>query len=343
MAVASLVRLGAATALFACLVVTARELGAQGVPPASSLPPAGRGTIVGIVVDTGGRPVDNAQLLLITPRRQVITNRDGTFRMNDVGDGVADLTVRKIGYHPVRTRFEIATAGSTVRLELVPLVRTLASVVTTARRSGLSGLVLGADGYPVAGVEVRVIGSGAGLAHTDTMGMFFTPVKTGHYLVELKREGYIPQMVSATIPDGEGRHLDITLVEGMSLRAARHAAIMDDLRTRLVNRRPAYSRLFTREDITKWNPADFRQLATIGAMARVDESCDVLIDGGIDRLPAWAVDLETIEFVEVYAQAPPRRAITSISRGATAPIRTQQRQSNAPGACPAQLYVWTRR
>lgn len=81
-----------------------------------------------------GRPVENTQLLLITPRRQVITNRDGMFRLNDVGDGAADLTARKIGYYPVRTRFEIASIGSTVRIALVPLVRTLAAVLTTARR-----------------------------------------------------------------------------------------------------------------------------------------------------------------------------------------------------------------
>jgi hypothetical protein len=319
------------------LAVSAPLAAQQAVPPAA----AGRGTIVGIVVDTTGRPVDNAQLLLVSPRRQAITNRDGTFRLNDVGTGKADLTVRKIGHHPVRAQFEIADSGSVLQIEMIPLVRSLPTVITTAQREGLSGVITDTDYRPLAGATVRAVASGAGTAKTDTAGQFFSPVKPGHHFVEVNAAGYLSQLVSVTIPNGEGRRIAVMMRAGLRTTVARQAAYMDAMRSRITNRRTAYSRLFTREDIAKWNVDDVRQLATIGAMARIDESCEVIIDGGLERMPIWAIDVESIEFMEVYASAPQRREVRSMSRGATARMGARTSSSSLV-PCPASIFVWLR-
>jgi len=295
------------------------------------------------VVDTSGRPVDNAQLLLLSPRRQVITNRDGTFRLIDIGTGKADITVRKIGHHPVRTQFEIADGGSALRIELIPLVRTLPTVITTAQREGLSGVITDTDFRPIPGATIRAMGSGAGTARSGPDGQFFSEVKPGHYLVEVNAAGYLSQMVSVTVPNGEGRRMAVLMRAGLRSTAARQAAYMDSMRSRIMNRRTAYSRLFTREDIAKLSGTDARQLATLGAMARVDETCEALVDGGIERLPVWAIDAADIEFMEVYAQTPDRATVLGAQRGAGRRMGAQSRQAGSITPCPAIVYVLMRK
>lgn len=295
------------------------------------------------MVDTAGRPVENAQLLLLSPRRQAITNRDGYFRLSDADSRRADVTARKIGYHPVRVQFEVADSGSVVRIELIPLVRTLPTVITTAQREGLSGVITDTDFRPIPGATIRAMGSGAGTARSGPDGQFFSGVKPGHYLVEVNAAGYLSQMVSVTVPNGEGRRMAVLMRAGLRSTAARQAAYMDSMRTRIINRRTAYSRLFTREDIAKLSGTDARQLATLGAMARVDEGCEVLVDGGIERLPVWAIDAADIEFMEVYAQTPDRATVLGAQRGAGGRMGAQIRQTGTISQCPAIVYVWMRK
>lgn len=323
----------------ALVCAAAFPLNAQQRPVPPLPPAAGPGTVVGVVVDTMGRPVDSVLVYRNIPRRDARTALDGTFRLNGMGDGSVVIGFRKVGFMPRSMQVFVAKGGASVRVEMIPVVRTLSEVRTEARRTGLSGQVVAPDGTPISGALVRLLGSGAGSTRSDSSGAFYIDGKAGRYMTQVDLDGHISELVSVTLDEKAGRHVRIVLRAGTRAVLARHAAYMDDLRRRLVMRRPNYSKLFTREDIDKINPVDPRQLATIGAIGRIDEACEVIIDGGMDKAPIWALDIETIEFMEVYQAAPYRRTVTSITGRPQLPT-----QRAGPGPCAGNtVWIWTRR
>lgn len=343
----------------ATTAVTAAAIGlasvtSAGAQQARTIAPVAPNTVVGVVVDTLGRPMDSVQISIRTPRREVYSRPDGTFRIDSVPAGPVDLTARKIGFRPQGRRVTVGKNGAAVQFDLTRLVRNLPVVVTEARRTGLSGVVGDTAYHAIPGAVVHVLGSGAGVGITDSAGAFYIDAKPGHYMAQVRAAGYQTQLLSVTLPKDEGRRVSVLMMPGRATRAAREAVYLDNLRDRLVRRSPAYSRIFTREDIAKMGSINVQQLATMGAIRRVDESCDVVLDGGMDWAPLWALDVDDIEMLEVYERGGGRsrapRPGTSISRGSTAPIRTQGSAAASRGGlgggnvdCPATVIAWMRK
>lgn len=330
----------------AILIAAAFPLMAQQRPAPALPPPAGPGTIVGIVIDTLGRPIDSVLVYHSMPRRDTYTDANGRFRLNGL-QGFSDKDIqigfRKIGYMPQGARvIHIEKGGTSILIEMVPIVRTLATVLTEATRTGLYGLVTDGSGTPLEGAEVWLMGSGAGKAKSDSLGQFFIDGKIGHYMTKVSKTGYLTQMVSVTLGEKVGRKIVVSMSKGTSGSLARQAAIVDELHWRLVSRRPMYSKLYTREDIDRLNPRDVRQLATMPGWGRVDESCEVTVDG-YEKVPIFALDLETIEFMELYEKGKARSATTSINGNARVGTQQASRTSFAPGPCPSMMFAWTRK
>jgi hypothetical protein len=342
----------AAVALGCFLCGAAVSLGAQQQIIRTTPPLAGRGTLVGIIVAPGGRPVDSASVAIADPRRETKTGADGIFRFSRVPSGEFDLVVRKVGFVPQRTRMKIDSGGGSIRMVLQPLPQTLPASVTEAELDGFGGVVGDTAFRAIPGATVTLVASGAGSTTTDSLGAFYLPAKPGHYAVTIRKKGYLTQMASVTIPPKGGKRMSLLMTPGAPATAARESFYLDNLRERRLYASGPFSKLLTREDIARMGSEDLRQVATLAAVRRVDEDCNVSLDGSPEFVPVWALDLADIEFLEVYASAGAyakpgtRQAAGVTSINGNRPIRTQELSARARGGngtgCP-QLIAWLRR
>ena len=110
--------------------------------------PAGPRTLVGVVLDTIGNPVDSAELLIASLKRHVMSGADGTFRFDDVKPGSYEIAARRIGYYPQVRTAVVGDNGGVVSFSLAPGIRALPPVVTSVPLGGLSG-VIGDTAYDI--------------------------------------------------------------------------------------------------------------------------------------------------------------------------------------------------
>ncbi len=307
---------------------------------------AGPRTIVGIVRDTLGNPVDSVDILAGSLKRHALTDASGTFRFDDVKPGTYDLSARKLGFFPQVRRVKVGDDGGSIAFELVRTAYALPPVVTTATRLGLSGVVGDTAYNIVPNAEVSVLATDR-RTRSDSTGAFYLDVKPGHYVVRVARPGYSPRMVSVTIPADSGRRIVVWLTPSSSGANGREAYVMDLLNERLLKRNPLWSTIYTREDIMRTGINDATQLAATGAGKRIDDRCEVIIDGGPRHIPIWTLGASDVEMMEVYTNKPPRETIakqTAQIFGRGGPDRRGTAPTTMSDAdCGAAIYVWLRK
>jgi hypothetical protein len=297
---------------------------AQCLPGGPPTPRAVKGSIVGIVLDRGNRPLENADVIIATLRRQARTRPDGRFQLMDLDTGTYDVVVRKIGYQIFSWMYVVTPdSGGVARFCLAPEVRILPPSITAVSRGGLSGIIADSLFKPLPGAEVRAVGAGEH-AITDSAGAFFMGLKRGTYAILVSKSGYARQLLSVTIPRDSGRQ--ITAFLGLPPRNAnRMAANLQSMHDRMLMARPSTSGIMSNEDLMNTS-TDLRGAAQRLSHAGVADYCPAIIDGGPYSLPLSIIDKRDVSMLEVYALSLPRR------RGAP------QRPVNSP--CAAQVYVW---
>jgi hypothetical protein len=305
--------------------------------------PAGPKTLVGIVTDTLGNPVDSVELVISSVKRHAMSASDGTFRFDDIKPGPYQVLARRLGYYPQVQSATVDEKGGVVSFSILQGFRALPPVVVSVGRGGLSG-VIGDTAYNIVeGAQIAVIASDHRVA-SDSMGRFFLDLKPGKYMVNVTRPGYRSRLVSVTIPNDSGRRMTVWLTPANRGQTARDGFAYDALALRLETRSPVFSNIFTREDINRLGIQDGYQLARLGSNSQLgppDDRCEAIIDGGPRTLPLWAIDAADIEAMETYAPSPKRGTVTSINRNR--PISTQS-GSNAQAACKGvRVYVWLRK
>ncbi len=299
--------------------------------------PAGPKTLVGIVTDTLGNPVDSVELVISSLKRHAMSASDGTFRFDDIKPGPYQVLARRLGYYPQVQSTTVDDKGGVVSFSILLGIRALPPVVTSAARGGLSG-VIGDTAYNIVGeAQVAVIASDHRTS-SDSLGRFFLDLKPGKYMVSVSRPGYRTRLVSVTVPSDSGRRMTVWLTPTSVGQNNRDAMAFDGLAARLARRNPVWSNIYTREDINRTGIEDGVQLARLGANKNMDDTCSAIIDGGPRRLPLWAIDAADIEAMETYTTPPARRTVTSINRNR--PIRGQAPENNV---CGATVFVWLRK
>jgi len=311
---------------------------AQGVP----LPMPQPGTLVGVVTDTSGNPLDSAEVRVQALRRTAFSRGDGTFTFENARPARYTITARKAGHLPQSRQVVVDGEGGTVRFELVPFVFGLPAAITVATRNGIGGVVADTLFRPIAGALVQIAGSSRVLT-TDSAGRFYADVSPGPYMLRISHEGYRTQVTSVTLPTDEGRDVAVWLNESSVTALVRDNVAAFDLGQRLVRRNPVWSKVYTREDMLSTGLNDLNRIATIGAVQRIDENCDAIVDGGPFTAPMWSLDVADLEFVEIYVAKPGRRTVTSISGGINAAARAAARSNAATFSCGATVYAWLRK
>jgi hypothetical protein len=305
----------------------------------------GPNTISGVVTDTLGNFISEADVFITSLKRRVRTREDGTFTFDKLKPGVYALGARSLGYVASSYRVAVSEYGGTVHIKMIRIGFALPSMVTTAERGGLSG-VIGDTAYgAMPGVQVRVIGH-EGNTETDSTGAFFLPLKPGRYMVELKRAGFTNQRVGVTIPEREGRKIAAWMVPREGKPNPLEGANVFELGQRMMRASPVWSKFYTREDMAKLGVTEIRQVMNMSAMKLVDPDCQVLIDGGPRTMPAWQLSASDVEFVELYTDRPARRQVTSVNGNVQTLSTSTSMNPGSPrnnlSRCGVQAVVWLR-
>jgi Carboxypeptidase regulatory-like domain/TonB-dependent Receptor Plug Domain len=93
-----------------------------------------RGTLVGVVRDTAGSPVAEADVSIAALRLLTRTDDSGAFTLRRVQPGRATLMVRRLGFNPTTMELEVRSgAVESLRVELQALPVQLAGVTVSER------------------------------------------------------------------------------------------------------------------------------------------------------------------------------------------------------------------
>jgi hypothetical protein len=76
----------------------------------------GAATLHGVVVDTTGAPVRNADVGIASLKRLTRTDDDGRFTLGRLPVGSVDISIRRLSYEPVVRTYAVAEVNDTVRV-----------------------------------------------------------------------------------------------------------------------------------------------------------------------------------------------------------------------------------
>ncbi len=160
-------------------------------------------TIVGVVRDSAGRPLESAVISLDPTGTSRATRADaqGRFRFDKVTPGAHGLRTTWIGYSPDERTVEVPQEGLSVTIVLNALPYALDTLPITSRQTGLFGTVAAhGDLHAVSGADVEVIGTRS-KGRTGADGRFNFPVlREGAYVVETRRDGFKTKLIPAPVP-----------------------------------------------------------------------------------------------------------------------------------------------
>ena len=311
--------------------------------------------LVGIVVDTAGNPISGAEVIVPGLVRRIFTRMDGTFRLDSIRNGEHTMRARKLGYAPQVRKVKVDSAGGVIGFALIPIVTALPSMVTSATRRGLSGYVGDLEMNAVEGAIVRVLGVGLS-TRTDVAGNFFLPAGTGRFMVSITKDSFLTKLVSVSIPDDSGRHVNAWLMPGKIPKDEYWN--VDDLRERQAWVRPKDRVLYTREDLARMKiewvyDAVAREAPRFQFSEQFSRDCMVVADGGPEIVNLASLTVDDVESVEIYrtypgalqtvAAAAPQAKSSTVKGGNFVWFNNSRRAVIENGAriCPA-VYVWLR-
>lgn len=264
------------------------------------------GRVTGVVTDSLRRPIADAVVYLSGVRREVRTRSDGSYVLNIPARGRYTLGARKLGFLRASEEVKLDSGVTRVDFELTRLPDFLPSVITTAARGGLSGVVLEKNGTPVPNAVVTPLGAGVGGTRTNGDGEFFLAVNGGNYLVRFDKPGLRTHLISVTVPKEQGKRMTATMDVQLNKPNPIEGVRLFDLRQRLIRANPVWQRLVTREDLERFGHENAFQVARrFTASPLTNDECATL-DGGTAQVPLWAIDVDEIEFMETTASPPPR-------------------------------------
>lgn len=234
------------------LAATPTLLAAQEVVPA---PSSAMGTIAGIVHETDGTPIADAEVQLAPSGRTGRTATNGHFILDSVPAGPQALVVRKLGYLPARAEIRVGPDSAVMlSIALVGDAQALTEVRITGRRQNLlRGTIVDAKDRPVSGAQVSLVGTDLEATTDSTGGFIFREVPTGRFLLQARKAGFELAQHGVRMVDRLERDVTMRLQQGkyplsaMEIGIARIAA--RDAMERQGAREPASTVILGREDM----------------------------------------------------------------------------------------------
>lgn len=175
------------------------------------------GTLLGLIRNADGDPLSDVSISLVGEPHATRTDSTGRFALRGIPAGAHTALFRRIGYRSVEYRWSIrsgVTLDVSVLMSVAPrqLERVVVEVPTTSRRRGTStigGKVTDSAGVPIAGADVRLLGSGLSTM-TDSSGLFaFRMLAAGSYIVRARRHGLQSANYVMQILDDDAREITL--------------------------------------------------------------------------------------------------------------------------------------
>jgi hypothetical protein len=266
---------------------------------------------------------------------EAYTDSTGRFHVDKLGGGTYALIVRRVGYLPLARDIVVGEAGLSIDVLLSPAPAALPTVVTAAARGGLSGVVVDTAQNLLVNVGVSVLGANR-QANTDSTGSFYTPLRSGRYMVRLSHPGFATRLVSVTVPRDSGRRIFVGLAPATRAMSVRQANALWDLRRRLIFS-TGPNHVFTHEDMASLGFTEIDRFARISVVHPVDPACMAILDGDpSEQQPIWTLHASDLEMLEVYSSEPTMSISRDVHRAHEAP------GSQRPGRCPT-IIAWLRK
>ncbi len=105
----------------------------EAMPLATRQRPPGTATLVGKVVEKGGRPISGARVMLHLGGAAVETDASGAFRLTSLPAGSQAIDIRAIGFTPARRSVDLVSGANEVALELDRRATPLPTVTVLGR------------------------------------------------------------------------------------------------------------------------------------------------------------------------------------------------------------------
>ncbi len=196
-------------------VATARGAAGQNPAPPALLP----ATIAGVVRDSTGAPIADAEVVVRELTQGTRTNARGEFTLRDIAPGAYQVWFRRLGYRSVDYNWEARPDQRTeVTVVLHAIPRTLDPVVVRAEEdrrlkgtSSILGLVIDSAGTAVDEAEVQLVGANRVGVTRPNGGFLFRPLPVGQYLIRVRKLGYAPTNMTLNLVDHDDREVIIKL------------------------------------------------------------------------------------------------------------------------------------
>jgi hypothetical protein len=187
--------------------------------PATPAPPLPAATLTGVVRDSTGAPIADAEVIVRERTQGTRTNERGEFALREVPPGAYQVWFRRLGFRSVDYNWEARPGERTnvnVVLHLVP--RTLDPVVVRAEEdrrlkgsSSILGIVVDSAGAPIDEAEVQLVGANRVGVTRSNGGFLFRPLPVGQYLLRVRKLGYAPANMTLSLLDHDDREVIIKM------------------------------------------------------------------------------------------------------------------------------------
>jgi hypothetical protein len=312
-------------------------------------------SVTGVVRDTAGAPLGGADVIL--GQRTTTTSASGAFRVDSLRPGQYAITIRLIGYNPVRSRVVVvATEPTDMEYFMLPAPYQLAPLVVESRRTGIYGAV-GDTGFKAAvGARVQVAGLQGDEMLTDSMGRFaFPAADRGVYMVRVTYPGYTPRQFTVELKPGEGRELGVLLAPSSRPPHAREELALQDLGRRLASGL-ARERL-TANDLARHESGGLCDIGQIRAMLGGSDGATTTLvlngvvvyrDFDVRSLCSWRADeVELVEFGTSVSRDPTGTIAEIMNVGSAGRARDfggiRSGRQRAQGAAGSYVIIWEKR
>jgi hypothetical protein len=295
-----------------------------GVTPAGAFAQgAERAVLVGTITDVDGHPLPGVFVDFSGSKRHARTDDRGHFRMDKLPTDSLIMIVRRVGLVPMTFDLLLVPGENIVTIRMEQVSQVLDAVRSAVAQTGLFGVV-GDTAYDiVAGATVSTVVHKATTV-TNQKGQFsFDPVQTGADMVDVRKVGFRPRLVSFTMPPKGGQRVAIWLTPlppGLDAAALRRASRpsnalvqeLFDFRLRRLTASSARSMFATREQLAQYAigmlASDaLRYLPRFGTVRADDIAC-VIIDGvmalGSTLYDFSTNEIETLEVTSVRTLQP---------------------------------------
>src|SRR6185295_10965735 len=203
--------------LVVSVVAGPAALMAQNAPRTIEAVPA---ELAGVVRDSLGNPVRDAEVNVPMANKSTRTDRDGKFALLGMAPGVAhEVWFRRIGFESVRFVWK-GEEGKRVEIAvtLQPLPNTLNPTVVWANEtkslmstSMVSGVVVDSAGVPVAGADVQLIGAERATKSAEDGTFEFRHVPPGAVTLRARMMGFAPTALMIELDKDDQRDVAIRI------------------------------------------------------------------------------------------------------------------------------------